>query len=103
MNTATTHWPFPGQEHLPPPAYDLPPARFSVGDQVKTRWGTAKVLRVCDWPAVSGRAYLVKHTWSTAPDGFGHHFGEDGLELLAKADPAPIPKPASAPQLELFA
>jgi hypothetical protein len=103
MSTTATHWPFPGQAHLPPPVYDLPPPHFAVGDQVKTRWGTATVLRVFDWPGVSGRSYLVKHTWSTTPDGFGHQFCEDAIELLAKAEPAPINKPASVPQLELFA
>jgi hypothetical protein len=102
MTATATHWPFPGQEHLPAPVYDLPPARFAVGDQVKTRWGTATVLKVNDWPAIAGRAYLVKHTWSTAPEGFGHQFGEDDIELLAKAEPAPITKLASVPQLDLF-
>ncbi|MCV2423373.1 hypothetical protein LNV47_22555 [Paucibacter sp. DJ4R-1] len=102
MSIDTTHWPFPGQEHLPPPVYDLPPPRFSPGDLVKTRWGNATVIKVCAWPMNAGRAYLVKHTWSQAPEGFGHTFGENAIELRQKAEPTPINTPASAPQLELF-
>lgn len=102
MSIDTTHWPFPGQEHLPPPVYDLPPPRFSPGDQVTTRWGNATVLKVFAWPVIAGRAYLVKHTWSNVPEGFGHTFGENTIELRQPAEPTPITKLASAPQLELF-
>jgi hypothetical protein len=102
MSIDTTHWPFPGQEHLPPPVYDLPPPRFSLGDQVKTRWGNARVIKVLAWPMSAGRAYLVKHTWSQAPEGFGHAFGENAIELRHKAEQTPITQPASEPQLELF-
>lgn len=119
---ATPLWPFPGQEvawweHYPP--HNLPPPRFAVGDCVETRWGRAVVISVKDYEGLAGRCYLVKHDWSSAPPGFGHWFGEHGMQpagplpqwLDDDDDDAPATtvttpqastKPV-APQLELFA
>lgn len=79
----TVHWPFPG-DTSPPPVYDLPPPKFATGDRVESRWGWATVIKPLDWPGLDGsRKYLVKHDWSTGPEGFGHCFGELDLMPLA--------------------
>lgn len=104
-------WPFPGQEAAEAfgPCQPLPLARFAAGDSVATRWGRGTVIAVqeCAWNAY--RAYGVRHTWSSAPEGFGHFFDEDELELAAslecpeeETDEVPPPVRA-APQLDLFA
>jgi hypothetical protein len=112
---STVHWPFPGTDGrtgmngAPLVRALLPPARFVDGDWVSTRWGTALVLKVCDWAAIGGRAYHVRHTWCDSPPGFGHFFGEDECEPAAKPEPQPLegpkgpPSATHTPQLDLFA
>jgi hypothetical protein len=90
----TIHWPFPG-DTSPPPVYDLPPARFSPGDRVESRWGWATVIEALDWPGMDGsRKYLIHHDWSGAPDGFGHLFEELHLTPLAHQ---PLPQQEQEP------
>ena len=80
-------WPFQGTDAAPEQAPPLPPPRFAVGNRVTTRWGRATVEQICDWATLGGRAYQVRHAWSSAPPGFGHFFGEDDIEL-AGPEPA---------------
>ncbi len=75
-------WPFPGQDEPHGPPKPLPPTRFSVGDRVTTRWGSATVIAICGWAYDDGRAILVKHDWSSAPPGFGHHYSDADMEPL---------------------
>jgi hypothetical protein len=67
---------------------DPPPPRFAVGDRVVTAWGRATVIAIHEMPWFgSARVYTVKHDWSDAPAGFGHHFGENECE---PAGPEPV-------------
>lgn len=100
----TEHWPFPG-DTSPPPVYDLPPPRYSTGDRVESRWGSATVIRWLPWPgADDSRMYMVKADWSTSPEGFGNPFSELGLKPLIEAPrPAPVTVRANSPaQDDLF-
>jgi hypothetical protein len=81
VGAMTVHWPFPGDDTPPPPPDDLPPPRFAVGDRVISRWGDATVLAVLDWAGCDdSRMYHIRHDWSGAPEGFGHHKTEDELQ-----------------------
>ena len=107
-------WPFPGQDEPHGPPKPLPPTRFSVGDRVNTRWGSATVISICGWAYDDVRAILVKHDWSSAPPGFGHTFSDADIELrvehpsqedadeVFQAAPAPCAHAMPMEQAELF-
>ncbi len=90
---ATPIWPFPGQssdrwwEAYPP--HNLPPPRFAVGDRVETRWGSATVLRIYDYEHFDGRRYQLRYDFSSAPEGFGHGWGENDMQPLVERQPEP--------------
>lgn len=90
MMDSDDYWPFPGQEHLPPPPLpDLPPAKYTVGDRVESHWGSATVLKVLDTAGIDGtRDYQIHHDWSDAPPGFGHFFSEGELQPGRPKTPA---------------
>lgn len=108
-------WPFPGQPQRPwwecYPPHNLPPPRFSPGDRVVTRWGSATVLRVYDYEHFDGRLYQIRYDFSSAPEGFGHRWSEADMQpLLEQAreeeaeevfQPPPLPR-AGVEQLALF-
>lgn len=89
------------------PPENLPPARYAVGDRVRTPWGAGTIARVYSRDHFGhGRAYNVHHDFSSAPPNFGHEFGEREILPLPQQDPEANCNDGPArglEQLELFA